>query len=123
MAGAVVQSREQGGISARRQRRRYARLESVGRRETGGRQFRGLSRVILPVVIEDEQRSVVVAQLQGWIGERVRHTKAARLGPMPRTTILSLPLLLPRMKPAMTMSSPVLTKARVLMLASFAGTA
>ena len=45
---------------------------------------------------------------------------SVRLGPIPRTTIRSLPLLFPRMKPAMTMSSPVLTKARVLMLASFA---
>ena len=48
---------------------------------------------------------------------------AVRLGPRPRTAIVSLPLWLPRMKPAMTTLLPVLTKARVLMLASFAGTA
>ena len=52
----------------------------------------------------------------------------ARLGPIPRTTILSVappgplaPLSL-RRKPAMTMLSPVLTKARVLRLASFEST-
>ena len=42
-----------------------------------------------------------------------------RLGPIPRTTIGSLLVPLPRMKPAITMSLPVLTKARVLMLPSF----
>ena len=44
---------------------------------------------------------------------------AARLGPMPRAIILSGPPV-PRMKPAMTMSLPVPTNARVLILASFA---
>ena len=46
-----------------------------------------------------------------------------RLGPIPRATILSLPLLPPSMNPAITILSAVSTKARVLMLASFAGTA
>ena len=42
-----------------------------------------------------------------------------RLGPMPRTMTLSIPLPLPRMKPAIIMLAPVLTKARVLILPSF----
>ena len=47
---------------------------------------------------------------------------AVRLGPMPRAMIPSVPALLPRMNPAITMSLPVLTKALVLMLASLAAT-
>src|SRR5437763_1939209 len=44
--------------------------------------------------------------------------KVVRLGPIPRRMRLSFPPLSPRMKPAMTMSEPVLTKARVLILPS-----
>ena len=49
--------------------------------------------------------------------------KFARLGPIPRTRILSFPLLPPRIKPAIKMLSAVPTKARVLILASFESTA
>ena len=42
-----------------------------------------------------------------------------RLGPIPRRTTLSARGPLPRMKPAIIMLEPVLTKARVLILASF----
>src|SRR5678816_3515021 len=44
--------------------------------------------------------------------------KSLRLGPIPRRIILVSPLLPPRIKPAIVMSEPVLTKARVLMLPS-----
>ena len=118
-ASAVVRSREQRGVRPGGKRRGYAGLQCVCRRETRRSQFRRLSRVILPVVIRDQERSVAVAQFQRWIGQGVGHPGAVRLGPIPRTTILSSPLLPPRMKPAITMSFPVPTKARVLILASF----
>ena len=79
-ASAVVKAREQRGVKARRQRRRYARLQWVCRRETVGHEFRGLGLVILPVVIRDQKRSITVAQLQRWIGQRVGHTKASQAG-------------------------------------------
>ena len=80
--------------------------------------------VILPVVIRDQERSVAVAQLQRWIGQSVSHSKGSQARPDATDHGLgNRPLLLPRMKPAITMSSPVPTKARVLILASFAGTA
>ena len=46
--------------------------------------------------------------------------KPVRLGPIPRATILLFP---PRANPAITMSLPVKTNARVLRLASFEGAA
>jgi hypothetical protein len=46
----------------------------VCRREIRSSQFRGLNRVVLPVVIRDEERSVAVAQLQRWICQRVGGT-------------------------------------------------
>ena len=88
-------------------------------REAGSGYYRCLRRIILPVVIPDQERSITVAQLQRWIGQRIRCEKAVRLGPMPRTIILSAPLLPPRMNPAITMLLPVPIKARVLILASF----
>ena len=57
-----------------------ARLEVVCRRETRRDDFRGLHRVILPVVIRDEKRSITVAQLQRWICQRVWHTKGRQAG-------------------------------------------
>ena len=92
----------------------------VGARPAGN-QFRGLGRVILPVVIRDEERSITVAQLQRWIGQRIRHTKGSQAGTNASRydSVRPPPLLWPRMKPAITMLSPVLTKARVLILASF----
>src|SRR2546421_8800947 len=45
--------------------------------------------------------------------------KELRLGPSPRRITRSLPLLLPRVKPAMATLLPGLTNARVLRLASF----
>src|ERR1700682_4406846 len=77
-ATAVVPPREQRRVKPRRQCRGYARLQWVCRRQTRRGNYRRLSRVILPVVIRDEKRSVTVAQLQGWIGQRVRHTKASQ---------------------------------------------
>ena len=71
----------------------------------------------------DQERSI--ASRSSSVGSAIASgtPKAARLGPIPRTTILSLPLWLPRMKPAITMSSPVLTNARVLMSPSFESSA
>ena len=64
----------------------------VGARPAAVR-FSRLNRIILPVVIRDQERSITVAQFQRRIGQRVRHSRrAVRLGPMPRTTTLSLPL-------------------------------
>src|ERR1700730_13247052 len=74
-ANAVVQSREQRGVGARRQCHLYGRLESVARRETRRGAVRSLGCVILPVVIGHKQRSIAVAKLQRWIGQRVRDTK------------------------------------------------
>ena len=117
-ASAVVQSREQRGVKARRQRRGDARPRLfVGARPAAV--ICGLRRVILPVVVREQERSITVAQLQGWIGQRVRHTKTNKAGADTHVTILSSPVWWPRMKPAITMLSPVLTKARVLILASF----
>ena len=53
----------------------------VCRRQTRGDEFRGLSRVILPVVIRDQERSIVVAQFQRWIGQRIRHTEGGQARP------------------------------------------
>ena len=75
------------GVETRWQCRSYARLQWISRRQARCGQFRGLIWIILPVVIRDEERSVLVTQLQRWIGQRVRHTKAVRLGPIPRMTI------------------------------------
>src|SRR5437763_4923518 len=55
-------SREQRGVESRWQCRDYARLEVVCRRQTGSGQLRGLSRVVLPVVIRDQKRSIAIAQ-------------------------------------------------------------
>ena len=49
---------------ARRQRRGYGGLEVVCRRQTRGGDLRGLRRVILPVVIRAEKRSISIAQCQ-----------------------------------------------------------
>ena len=68
------------GVKTRRQRRRYARLEVVCRRQTRGNQFRRLSRVILPVVVRSDKRSIAVAQLQRWIGQRISHSKCRQAG-------------------------------------------
>ena len=79
-ARAVVQSRKQRRVKARRQRRRYTRLQWVCRREARSNQFRGLSGVVLPVVIGDEQRSIAVAKLQCWIGQHIWHTRGRKAG-------------------------------------------
>jgi hypothetical protein len=77
-AGAVVQSREQRGVKTRRQRGRNTRLKVVSRRKTRSSELRGLSRVILPVVIRNNERSIAVAQLERWIDQRARHTKGSQ---------------------------------------------
>ena len=119
-AGAVVHSREQGGVKARRQRRRDARLESVCRRQTRGSQFGRIGRVILPVVVRDQERSITVAQLQGRIGQRVWYSRPGQAGTDTAQRRSGRRCCSPpRMKPAITMSLPVATKARVLMLPSF----
>ena len=83
-------------------------------------QFRRLRRIILPVVIRDQERSITVAQLQRRIGQRIRHSRRSRgSGRCRAPRSCHRRCLPPRMKPAITMLSPVLTKARVLMLASF----
>ena len=51
-----------------------------GRRQTRRGQFRRLGRIILPVVIRDEERSIIVAQLQRWIGQRIRHSDRSQAG-------------------------------------------
>src|ERR1700675_2165531 len=67
-----------------------------------------------------EERSAPLASCSSRVGSAsaLGTPKAVRLGPIPRTMTLSAPLPLPRMKPAITTSVPVLTKARVLILAS-----
>ena len=123
-ASGVALSREQRGVLARPQRYRYAGLRCVCRGETRGGQFRRLRRVILPVVIRGQERSVAVAQLQRWIGQSIRHSEEQSGSPQCHgPQFWSSPLLLPRMKPAITMSFPVPTRARVLILASFDRTA
>ena len=79
-AGAVVHSGEQSGIKAWRQDRGYGRLKVVCGRETGRGNFRGLRRIILPVVIGNEKRSITVSKLQGWIGQRRRDTSGSQTG-------------------------------------------
>ena len=76
-ARAVVQSREQRRVRARRQRYGYARLKIVCRRQIGPSQFHRLSGVILPVVICNKERSVPIAQFQHRIGQRIRHARSA----------------------------------------------
>ena len=39
--------------------------------------------VVLPVVIGDKQRSIAVAQLQGWIGQRIGHSERTETGTQP----------------------------------------
>ncbi len=51
------------------------------RRETGRGQLRGLSGIILPVVIREEERSITVAQFQRWIGQRARQPQSRQAGP------------------------------------------
>ena len=79
-AGSVVRSREQGRVRAGRKRGGQARLQRVCGRQTRGGQFRGLGGIILPVVIPQHERSVVVAQLQRRICQRTRHTKDGQAG-------------------------------------------
>ena len=48
-----------------------------------------LARVILPVVVRGQERSIGVVQLKGRIGQHTRlFPQAARLGPIPRTMML-----------------------------------
>ena len=70
-------------------------------------------------LFDDEERSITVAQLQRWIGQRIRHSRRreARTDATHHDPVITA--LPPRMKPAITMLSPVPTKARVLILASF----
>ena len=77
------------------------------------------ARAILPVVIGDLERSIAVAQLQGWIGQHVA-TRPPPSGSDPDRARRRCHrhALFPSMKPAMTMLPPVPQKARVLILAS-----
>ena len=75
--------------------------------------------IILPVVIRCHQRTVAIAQFEHRVTSTGESPRSLRLGPSPRTMIGSSPPPLPRMKPAITMSLPVLTNARVLMFPNF----
>ena len=39
-----------------------------------------MSRIILPVVIREEERCIAVAQLQRWIRQRVSHSRRSEAG-------------------------------------------
>ena len=84
----------------------------VCQRQTRGGKFRRLSRVILPVVVRNQERSITVAQLQSRIRQPVRDSRRREAGANtthhdPVTTAGP-----PSIKPAITMLSPVPTKAR-----------
>ena len=69
-------------------------------------EVRRLQRIVLPVVIRDEQRSVSVVQLERWIGQRVRHTRHS-LGSAQCRAGRPCPCRpAPSMKPAITTLSP-----------------
>src|SRR5204862_7780237 len=60
------------------QRSCYRSLATVHRRETCPGDFRCLGRVILPVVIRDQERSVIITKLQRWVLEQGRAAAPAR---------------------------------------------
>ena len=89
-------------------------------RQTCGDEFRGLGRVILPVVIRKEKRSIVVAQLQRWIGQGVRHTQGsqARSDPAHDNPVIAGAVAQDEARND-DVAPRCSTKARVLRLASF----
>ena len=97
-------------------------LACVGWRESRGADLSGLGSVILPIVVAHDQGTIDITQFERWIGQTslVGNGFGARLGPIPLTIMLSMPPPLSfKRKPAIRISSPVSTNARVLRLASF----
>ena len=71
---------------ARRQRRGYAGLQWVCRRQTRSGQFRGLRRVILPVVVAQARSAPLLSRSSSvGLASAFGTPKAVRLGPIPRS--------------------------------------
>ena len=77
---AVVHSREQRGVKARRQCRRDAGLQWFVGARPAAVSSAACAGVILPVVIRSEERSIAVAQFQRRIGQRIRHSRRREAG-------------------------------------------
>ena len=80
MAGGVIQPGKDRGVNPGRKRRSYGRFEIVDRRETRSGQFGGLSRIVLPVIISEEESSIPIAQLQRGIFQQIGHTRGGEAG-------------------------------------------
>ena len=61
VSNAAIQPCQQRRVGTRRQRRSYPRLKWVWQRQTRRGNERRLDRVILPIVIRPDERSITVA--------------------------------------------------------------
>src|SRR5436190_22666774 len=73
-AGGAALSSQDGGEGARRQRDMDAGLGGIGGSQPERRQLRGRGRVVLPVVVRNQECAVTVAQLEGGIGQHRTQT-------------------------------------------------
>ncbi|PYJ10181.1 MAG: hypothetical protein DMF06_07070 [Verrucomicrobia bacterium] len=73
-------AKEQNGVGTRRQSRGNGGFEVIRRREAGGGNDGGLGRIVLPVVIGEQKRSLTVPELQDWISQHSRHASSSEAG-------------------------------------------